>query len=52
MGATLGQIEEAYGPPDLKRERSEGEFSLAYKSLGMSLELREGGLWMLTVSKK
>ncbi|MFV1968501.1 MAG: outer membrane lipoprotein carrier protein LolA [Pirellulaceae bacterium] len=52
MGATVEQIEKAYGPPDRKSEDPDGGAGLYYKSLHALFDVRKNGLWQLSLDKQ
>jgi hypothetical protein len=52
LGATVAQIEEAYGPADIKRDGgARGNPALYYRSLRLMFELRNNQLWQISLEK-
>jgi hypothetical protein len=49
IGATAAEIEEAYGPADIKRGGDRG--ALYYRSLHLLFDLRSGQLWEISLDK-
>ena len=51
MGATVPEIEQAYGTPDVKSEDPDGKAWLYYQALHTAFDLRNGRLWELSLEK-
>ena len=51
LGATVKEIETAYGPPTIKKSNSKGQTGLYYKSLGITFELKDDRLHSMSLDK-